>query len=639
MSKKHFNRNLILGVSLSFILTSASYAANKVDLNDTSDTFLINNSLNILHNLNSEYEFKQTRVVKLPNKQERYKLTQYYKGVPVLNASIVSNKSSIKSISPSDYLAGQFIREIEQDIVSVKPALSSIQAITVAKNALGITNVKQIINPNIKLVIMVANDNIAKLVYLFDFFMNVDKPSRPNFIIDASNGDVLDSWEGLTTNDYTDATGPGGNEKTGKYIYGQDFKAMIAKQGQDACYLDSPNVATYDMNNMVFGGKLHSFTCGENSYKAINGAYSPLNDAHYFGNMVYDMYKDWFNTAPLTFKLKMRVHYDNGYENAFWDGSQMTFGDGKSRFYPLISLDVVAHEVSHGFTQQNSDLAYRNQSGGINEAFSDMAGEAAEYYMNLSKPESERVDWLVGGTIIKNGEALRYFADPTKDGNSIGNAKDYYNGLNVHYSSGVFNKAFYLLANTSGWNIEKAFRPFVIANQLYWSSSSTFDEGGCGVFKAAKDLDLTISDVINAFKEVGVDASCGATNPDPTPDPKPDPKPDPDPSEPDQYGAIKLKNMVPYSNISAAQGEIKLFYIDVVENKYSFSAWNYGGFVKPIMRVAYERLPSKADNDCTTEVAGKYRSCSFSKPKTGRYYIQLEAETDFDSVTLYSSYY
>lgn len=89
------------------------------------------------------------------------------------------------------------------------------------------------------------------------------------------------------------------------------------------------------------------------------------------------MYGSWFGgLRPLSRrKLHMKVHYyGNGYENAFWDGQAMTFGDGRSRFYPLVSLDVSAHEVSHGFTELNSGLVY--ESGGINEAFSDMAGRA-----------------------------------------------------------------------------------------------------------------------------------------------------------------------------------------------------------------------------------------------------------------------
>ncbi|MBO7942914.1 M4 family metallopeptidase, partial [Streptomyces sp. S9] len=122
----------------------------------------------------------------------------------------------------------------------------------------------------------------------------------------------------------------------------------------------------------------------------------------------------------LTFQLTMRVHYSNSYENAFWDGSAMTFGDGATTFYPLVSLDVSAHEVSHGFTEQQSGLVYSGQSGGINEAFSDMAGEAAEYYMNGTN------DFLVGAQIFKASGALRYMDDPTRDGRSIGHASNYY---------------------------------------------------------------------------------------------------------------------------------------------------------------------------------------------------------------------
>ena len=130
------------------------------------------------------------------------------------------------------------------------------------------------------------------------------------------------------------------------------------------------------------------------------------------------MYSGWYNTAPISQKLRMRVHYSNNYENAFWDGSQMTFGDGASTFYPLVSLDVSSHEVSHGFTEQNSGLRYAGQSGGINEAFSDMAGEAAEYFMKGSN------DWLVGADIFKQAEgSLRYMEDPTRDGRSIGLVK------------------------------------------------------------------------------------------------------------------------------------------------------------------------------------------------------------------------
>ena len=183
------------------------------------------------------------------------------------------------------------------------------------------------------------------------------------------------------------------------------------------------------------------------------------------------MYNDWLGTAPLSFQLKMRVHYGNNYENAFWDGSAMTFGDGQNTFYPLVSLDVSAHEVSHGFTEQNSGLVYSGKSGGLNEAFSDMAGEAAEFYMKGSN------DWLVGQEIFKGNGALRYMNNPTQDGSSIDNQANYYSGMDVHYSSGVFNKAFYNLATTAGWDTKKAFVVMARANQLYWTASTNWDLG------------------------------------------------------------------------------------------------------------------------------------------------------------------
>ncbi|MFM9635003.1 M4 family metallopeptidase, partial [Streptomyces galilaeus] len=81
-------------------------------------------------------------------------------------------------------------------------------------------------------------------------------------------------------------------------------------------------------------------------------------------------------------QLLMRVHYGENWDNATWNGEAMTFGDGSDLYHPLVSLDIVSHEVSHGFTSQNSDLFYYDQSGGINESFSDMAGEAAEYFLH-----------------------------------------------------------------------------------------------------------------------------------------------------------------------------------------------------------------------------------------------------------------
>lgn len=314
-------------------------------------------------------------------------------------------------------------------------------------------------------------------------------------LVNAITGLIVDEWDNLKT---AEATGPGGNAKVGRYVYGTDFDAMPATESNGICRLENNNVKTIDLNHQTSGGDVHSFSCYENTEREVNGAYSPLNDAHFFGNIIFDMFQDWYNFAPLSFQLTMRVHYGSNYENAFWNGSSMTFGDGGSRFYPLVSLDVSAHEVAHGVTDQNSDLIYSGQSGGMNEAFSDMAGEAAEFYLRGQN------DWLMGADIFKGGSSLRYFEDPTRDGRSISHTEQYTNGIDVHYSSGIYNRAFFLLANTEGWGIQKAFDVMVDANVNYWTPNSTFNEGACGVIDAAHRRGYIVLDVIAAFEQVGV---------------------------------------------------------------------------------------------------------------------------------------
>ena len=269
--------------------------------------------------------------------------------------------------------------------------------------------------------------------------------------------------------------------------------------------MNSTNVKTVNLNHSTSNtsSTAFSYTCPRNTTKAINGAYSPLNDAHYFGNVVFNMFQAYVGQAPLTFQLQMKVHYRSSYENAFWNGSAMTFGDGASTFYPLVSLDVSSHEVAHGFTEQQSNLCYNDGSdcGGMNEAFSDMAGEAAEYFMRGSN------DWLVGADIFKGNGALRYMNNPPQDGSSIDHADDMTSSIDPHYSSGVYNKAFYLLATKAGWNTQKAFQAFARANRDYWTANVSFDQGACGVETAAGDLGFTVADVTSAFASVGV--ACG----------------------------------------------------------------------------------------------------------------------------------
>ncbi|GAC1029899.1 M4 family elastase LasB [Pseudomonas sp. No.21] len=426
---------------------------------------------------------------KLPNGTQVTRYQQYYKGVRVWGEAITETRNG------STKRSGRMLVGIEQDLVrDATPTLTKEQALQQAKAL--VQSSQPLSNEQSELVVRLNEQKQAQLAYVVSFFVGGEQPSRPHFMIEANTGEVLQRWEGLN---HAEATGPGGNAKTGKYLYGTQYGPLIVNS---RCEMNSGDVITVNLNNSTSNTsvKPFRFACPYNEYKLTNGAYSPLNDAHYFGNVVFQMYGNWFGgLRPLNEKkLYMKVHYGNGYENAFWDGQAMTFGDGKSRFYPLVSLDVSAHEVSHGFTELNSGLVYDGQSGGMNEAFSDMAGEAAEYYMKGQN------DWKVGAEIFKGNGSLRYMDQPSRDGSSIDHASDYYDGIDVHHSSGVYNRAFYLLARSTGWNTRKAFEVFVDANRFYWTETSTFDQGACGVIKSAQNRSLPTADVVNAFKTVGV---------------------------------------------------------------------------------------------------------------------------------------
>lgn len=652
MSK--LNGKFILAVSLMFLASNVSFSAVRIKI-DSNKSF---NNIREVQNLDSRYyQFKLLKKITLPNGKIKYKYEQYYNDIPVWNNVIVSDANIIQNNIMSnigladDNITGSYLAEVEKDIGNINPKITKEEAVRKVKSLTGIN--QEAVLKDLSVALVIKNyAGVAKLIYIINHFFddpNQTNPSRPYFIIDANTGDILEQWDGLTTlaTDYLKGIGPGGNEKTGKYFYGKDYGTLIVTKKDNKCQMDSPNVLTMDFKHEPDwfetgeGGETHEFECTdekiENTYKEINGGYSPINDAHYFGNVVYDMYKDWYKAAPLKFKLILKAHYRKNHDNAAWTGKVMLFGDGKRVFYPLVSLDVISHEVSHGFTEQNSNLIYKRQSGGMNESFSDIAGEAAKYYFNSNKEEKSRNDWMVGSSIFKGGadKALRYFADPTRDGKSIGHAKDYTNSLNVHYSSGVFNKAFYTLATKENWGLKKAFDAFVSANKTYWTQDSTFDEGGCGVKKAADDLGYDTDDVIKAFKVVGVNATCSTAEPDePTDSGKPqEPKQPDEPKSPEPLpapaDAEQIKLGVPYVGLSGNKGQSKLFYIDLANKQSAINIWLWGGIGKPSMLVAYNKIPLESDADCNKSPKPNTGLCNVKMSNAGRYFIKLYAKEDF----------
>ena len=626
----HTNRRSLQLVALSplalaLAMASAS-AATRVDLH-SQNVSLLNSQYKLaavatgvaakptdrhaeMLGLDSESRLQVLTTSKDKDGTNHYRYQQTFRGVPIFGEQVIVSEDKNGNVRN---LFGRMVGNLGRELPAGAAVMAKTKAMSIGKSAgLGknLASMK-IEREDARQMIFIGDDNRPRMAYVVSFF--ADKvgggaPTRPFVIIDAKSGQVLKQWDAIAH--ALIGTGPGGNTKTGQYEYGTNFGYNDVAQSGTTCTMNNANVKTVNLNHGTSGTTAFSYTCPRNTVKTINGAYSPLNDAHYFGGVIYNMYNAYVGKPPLTFQLAMKVHYSNSYENAFWDGAAMTFGDGATTFYPLVSLDVSSHEVSHGFTEQNSNLTYSGQSGGINEAFSDMAGEAAEYYMNGTN------DFLVGAQIFKGNGALRYMNNPPQDGQSIDNAANYTSGMDVHYSSGVYNKAFYLLATKAGWNTQKAFQVFARANDLYWTASMTYNQASCGVETAATDLGFTKADVTAAFTTVGV--SCGTTPPPPT-------------------GGV-LTNGVAVTGLGASTGQSVNYTMVVPAGATGLKFVTSGGTGDADMYVKFGSAPTDSVYDCRPYTSGNAETCNITTAQAGTYYVRLKAYSTFSGVSLTGSY-
>lgn len=630
-----------LYLSVAFLLALSSGLAQAADIQELNKNPKWLQQVRSAANLNEAFGLSQhetliiskTRTDKRGLIHTRYR--QHYHGVPVWGEEvIISRDQSGRAIN----VHGRVVVKLAEQQINAGATLDGGTALNAMKIKVqdrrsGVAEF-QFRNESADLVVYV-NSGIPTLSYAVRFFADLPQggyPTRPTFIVDAHSGQVLFEYEGLTHSAV--GTGPGGNDKTGLYVYGTDYGMLDVQEDGSSCTMNNANVKTVDLNHGTSGSTPFSFTCPENTHKAINGAYSPLNDAQFFGGVVFNMYNEWLGKPPLTTQLTMRVHYSNNYENAFWDGSSMTFGDGDNRFYPLVGLDVAAHEVSHGFTEQHSDLIYSGQSGGINESFSDIAGEAAEVYMHGAPPYSTGNDFLVGADIFKGEGALRYMGMPSFDGSSIENASEYYSGMDVHHSSGVYNHAFFLLANTVGWGVRRTFELFAYANENIWSPSETFDTAYEGLMAAATLLNMgepeylyDLDAITNAFAQVGV--------------PKPPPGPVCEIIEP------ILDNGVSSGNFNASAGEWNCWMLEVTTGATNLDITllntakgrnkNTGDadlYIKHGSSPLVDPLVPEGDYYCGSYSSNSNENCTHPLPPEGFWYIAVYAFSGFPSVSL-----
>ncbi|MFB7918007.1 M4 family metallopeptidase [Streptomyces sp. NPDC056061] len=328
-------------------------------------------------------------------------------------------------------------------------------------------------------------------------------PSRMHIITDATTGKELRRFESIET-------GVGNSQYSGKV----DLTTTKSGSGYELTDGDRGGHKTYDLNQGQSGtGSLvtdDDDTWGDGTG---NDRQTAAVDAAYGAAQTWDFYKSAFGRDGIAGDGKAaysRVHYGNAYVNAFWDDSCfcMTYGDGADNKSALTALDVAGHEMSHGLTASTANLNYYGESGGLNEATSDIIGTAVEFAADNS---TDVGDYLIGEEIDINGDGtpLRYMDKPSKDGASADSWDSSVGDLDVHYSSGVANHFFYLLSEGSGAKTingvdydsptadgstvtgigrDKAVQIWYKALSEYMTSSTDYADARSATEKAATDL-------------------------------------------------------------------------------------------------------------------------------------------------------
>lgn len=524
-------KKMLTGVGILFAALPA-FAATPVNLSHQPVSYLTH-----LAKISSGITMSEVSRATDFNQTLHVRMKEMYQGYPVWGGDAVLHTP----VSPTaaSFMNGLIYQGINQDLANTPKQVFDARQMEKAKShAIMLYQQKKgeqtgLSDSQSQLIVYIDENNKAHWAYHISFLVSGVSnaiPQKPNYIMDAIKLDVYEEWNDIKTLDNVEAGGFGGNHKTGQKIFdgldGHQTKLDVQRDASTGiCIMKNDEVVVRDARNkknpVSFDCKAidpeHNNIYWNGSFDAVGTTWSPSNDALFGAKVTSGMFKNWYN-MPMVGKngkqmfLPMTVH--ESMTNAYWDGSQVVFGNsrGSKVFNPFTQLDTVAHEIGHGFTEHHANLQYSRHSGGINEAFSDMAGIAAEYYA------FGKTEFLVGnGDVKAEGKALRYMDKPSKDceggqpgnGCSIDHIDEYYSGLDVHYSSGIFNRVYYNLANTPDWNAKKAFDVMVQANAHYWTSRTTFADAACGVVKAAKDYKYDLNAIESAFAVVGIEtASC-----------------------------------------------------------------------------------------------------------------------------------
>ncbi|MFF7447065.1 MULTISPECIES: M4 family metallopeptidase [unclassified Streptomyces] len=374
----------------------------------------------------------------------RYERT--YAGLPVLGGDLVVHESKSGAAKGVSRATTRTIK-----VASLTPKLTVAKAEKQALSAAKAAGSEKTAADGARKVIW-AGSGTPVLAYetIVGGFQDDGTPNQLHVITNAATGKKLFEYQGVEN-----ATG------TGKSLYSGTVSLTTTLSGSTYQLTDGTRGShkTYNKAHGTSSSAGTLFTDADNTWGTGAASSSTTDqtaavDAAYGAATTWDFYKSTFGRSGIKnngVAAYSRVHYGNAYVNAFWDDSCfcMTYGDGESNTHPLTSLDVAGHEMSHGVTSNTAGLNYSGESGGLNEATSDIFGTGVEFYAANS---SDVGDYLIGEEIDINGDGspLRYMDKPSKDGGSADSWSSSVGSKDVHYSSGVANHFFYLLSEGSG---------------------------------------------------------------------------------------------------------------------------------------------------------------------------------------------
>lgn len=252
-----------------------------------------------------------------------------------------------------------------------------------------------------------------------------------------------------------------------------------------------------------------------------------VNEAYNGAGVTYDLFYKVYGRNSIDergMRLDSTVHYGRDYDNAFWNGQQMVYGDGDGELFNrfTIAIDVIGHELTHGVTQYEAGLEYEDQPGALNESFSDVFGSLVKQYRR--RQSAKKADWLIGKGLLASGvkgKALRSMKEPgtAYDDDLLGkdpqpgHMKDYVkthddNG-GVHINSGIPNRAFYETAMRLGGNAwEKAGKIWYMTLRDKLRPTSQFKDAAKATILVARELygvgSLEVKAVEEGWAEVGL---------------------------------------------------------------------------------------------------------------------------------------